>query len=150
MYTKRQVWDAYAASRMDEAIQERGEPAPRVIRDLFVRIDPTGDLTRAKVDQYHRGMAVLERAMLVQSEPVYRDTPEAMKARMGLVEAAGGAAMIEVVGLVDDTVQYVALVERTTTDADRRRSGEIHDGDVATQGAGQGGRSVATGQLVLW
>jgi len=110
-FTQEQVYDAWAARRIDEEAGALGVPAEEVIRELYALFDLTGDFRQAKREQYARGQVLLASAMLVATEPVAPRSREAMQVRTGLAAASVGA-MVEVMAGDGELVRYVGLARR--------------------------------------
>ena len=117
-FTTSQIRDAYAAARISEEASAHAQSPEATIRNLFDGWDDTGDFVKAKIAQYQRGAALLERAMLVVSAAAEPDSREAVDARAGLTAASGGQTIR--VWADDERVRYVGLTPKAPEPAQVR------------------------------
>ena len=118
-FTANQIQDAYVTDRIRQEAELAAQTPEEIIATLYHGWDDTGAFTRAKREQYARGAALLDRAMLIESEIVQSDSPAARQARAGLTRA--GSTVVELYA-GDDCVRYVTLAPKTREPA---RVGEL-------------------------
>ena len=116
-FTTSQIRDAYAAARISEEASAHAQSPEATVRTLFDGWDETGDFVNAKLEQYRRGTAILNRAMLVVSAAVEPDSREAVDARAGLTAAGGQTIKVWV---DDENVRYVGLAPKAPEPAQVR------------------------------
>ena len=109
-FTTNQIQDAYITNHIRQEAEIAAQTPEEIITTLYHGWDDTGAFTRAKREQYARGAALLDRAMLIESEIVQSDSPAARQARAGLTRA--GSTVVELYA-GDDCVRYVTLAPKT-------------------------------------